>query len=317
MTSKLVPAEDALRVVPDSWLDVTFASTAWDPTLKPREHARLASARVLGANHAWACTDDADRLACCWLASCDWDTAFFGIKMAVLGLEGHVDDEALNTLLPMARAHAAKAGIQHVRTSQRAGAPRVLQGLQRHGFEVRWASVQIACDTRTLRDAVPTPPPGLRFVTATTEHLPELTSASRRVGPYNWPEFDPALPEEARQRYVAQRIENCISTPYASKAIVALWRERPVGLHASAILTHDPSLEVGAPFAYVRETFVAPDAPPRLGAHLIRAALHRLRENVRQVTGRVRLDGRAMLNTALGEGHRIVGDEILLNCTGF
>jgi hypothetical protein len=312
MTYTLQHTSDVLAGVPDSWTTSTFAATAWDPGLKRKEHALVARRRVLKAGKAWTCANPAGRTACAWLTVNAWDTEFFGVRMAVLGLEGNVDGPALDLLLPLVIAHASRESIVHIRTSQRAGAPSTLHALQRHGFHVRWASVQIACDTRTLCAGAPPCPPGLRFTEATDSHLPELLAAARCMAPFNWPEFDPALPGAARRGYLAQRIENCLTTPFANSAIVALWRDRPVGLHASATCTHDDEVNVGRRFAYVRETFVTPDTPPRLGAHLIRASLHALRDQVQLVTGRVRLDGRAMLDAALASGYEIVGDELLL-----
>ena len=212
---------------------------------------------------------------------------------------------------PLVMGHARAQGIQHLRTSQRAGAPERLATLQEHGFAVRWASVQIACDTRLLRpsDALPE---HLTFTTDAAEHLPELLAIARDLPPYNWPEFEPGLPAGARARYVEQRLENCVLTPYADHCLVALWRGRPAGFHASALSAHGGLETIGHPFAYVRETFVAPNAPPFLGHHLLRRALCELRDVARHVTGRVRLDGLAMLNTALGAGYRIAADELLL-----
>ena len=299
--------------VPEAWTSCTFAATAWDPSLKRREHAMLAQARVGRAEQAWSYTSPAGHVTSAWLTLNAWDTEFFGVPMAVLGLEGNVDAVAIDALLPCVIDYASATGVRHIRTSQRAGEPTVLHGLQRHGFHVRWASVQIACDTRALSPNPPPCPPGLRFVEATEDHLPDLLAAARCMAPYNWPELEPTLPDAARKRYLSQRIENCVTTSYANQALVALWRDKPVGLHASATGTHDSLIDVGRPFAYVRETFVTPDTPPRLGAHMIRAALHGLRSEAQIVTGRVRLDGRAMLNTALASGYDIAGDELLLS----
>ncbi|MDP6946968.1 MAG: HIT domain-containing protein [Myxococcota bacterium] len=311
MTGAVGPATDVLQRVPETWLQRAFTATAWDPTLKRSEHAELARRRVLGADHAWAYTAADGQTACAWMSARPWDTEFFGIEMALMGLEGDVHFDAVQALLPMVFEQARRDGVRHLRTPQRAGSPETLHALQSHGFQLRWASVQIACDTRTLAPTRATPPPELRFVDGTPDHLPSLLAAARRVGPYNWPEFDEALAPSKRSHYVAQRIENCLLTPFADQSMVALWRDRPVGLHASATCTHEFAGEIGQigrDFAYVRETFVAPDCPPHIGAHLLRTATRALGETVRYATGRVRLDGLSMLNTSLTSGYRIVGN---------
>ena len=248
-------------------------------------------------------------VTCAWLSRNQWDTAFFGVPMGTLGLEGPLNEDALRLLLPVALEEAAALGLEHLRTSQRAHTPEGIGILQEYGFRVRWSSVQIAYDTRQA-GRPPRHKEPLRFEECGPEHLPALLSLARKLEPYNWLEFERALPQAARDRYLTQRIENCVLTDYADRAVVAIWRDRPIGLHASSTVAH--SCVPGRPFAYVRETFIGPGAPLGLGQQLLRAAVTGLAPDIRVVTGRVRINGHAMLSAALSVGYTIVSDEVLL-----
>ena len=314
MTVSSLSLDDALKMEAQAWRTPLSAASAWDLTLTPQEQATLARERTRRASSAWACVDGQGKLSAAWVQHSSWDSEFFGIKMGVLGLEGRLCAAALSALLERVDKHASEEGYAHLRCAQRAGAPEALNALQRHGFHFRWASLQIVCDTRTISSVAPRRPAGLTFELAQPEHLEALQEAARSIGPYNWPEFDPELPKAGRERYVPTRIRNCVLSDYADHTLVALWRGRPVGFHASAITQHAPGLPVGQPFAYVKETFVSPSAPANLGAHLIRNALFELRPHTQHVTGRVRLDGRSMLNTSLSAGYTtIAGDEVLMS----
>jgi hypothetical protein len=308
-----VEVSDGLRRVLPDWSLLGRAATSWDLTLRPTAHAELSLGRLLRADHHWAIGHEDGRTAGAWLSALPWDTTFFGLPMATVGLEGHQGADTVQRLVPMALQEAAAQGVRHLRVSLRAGDYEALEALQGLDFRVRWVSTQITCDTRRLPQQLAPFPPGLDCVEANTSHLPELEAVSHQIGPYCWPEFDQALPLAARRRYVMQRITNCITTDYADAAIVAIWKGRAVGFHASKVATHPLRAATSQPYAYVRDTFVSPKAPPNVGAHLIRAALHGQIGQAQQVTGRVRLDGRAMINTALGCGYRVTGDEVLLS----
>ncbi|MGB0589491.1 MAG: hypothetical protein ACPGU1_07420 [Myxococcota bacterium] len=313
MTWSAAPLDETLRSALPAWGALGHATTSWDLTLRPTAHAELSLGRLMGGEERWAISHSDGRIAGAWLSSLPWDTSFFGLPMATIGLEGQQCAEAIRILVPKAINAAARLGIQHVRVAQRAGAYEAIEALQALGFRVRWVSTQITCDTRRLPQELAPFPAGLTCVDATPEHLGELAAVSRQIGAYCWPEYDPVLPEQARRAYVMQRITNCITTDYADTAVVALWRGRVVGFHASAVATHALQGSSSSPYAYVRDTFVSPKAPPNVGSHLIRAALHGQIGLAQQVTGRVRLDGRAMINTALDCGYRVTGDEILFS----
>jgi hypothetical protein len=304
--------DDAPLASTANWRALKHTATSWDLTLNPKQHAELAIRRLLKAEHQWAIRHEDGRVAGAWLNPLPWDTEFFGLSMATMGLEGELSSASVRRLVQPALVEVAAEGVRHIRLSLRAGAYAALDTLQDLGFRLRWVSTQITCDTRRLPSELKTFPAGLDCVPAEPRHFAALEAIIRQIGPYNWPEFDPSLPEAARRRYVPQRLKNCLETDYADESLVALWRGQPVGFHASATTTHHELAPEPPPFAYVRDTFVSPTAPPNIGSHLIRAALHSHIGRARQVTGRVRLDGQAMLNTAIACGYLVTGDEVLL-----
>ena len=288
-------------------------ATAWDLTLRPTEHAELSLARFTAAPYRFAAQHQDGRICAMWLSPSPWDAQFFGVPMATLGLEGAQDSGALEVLLPLVIEEATRLGLVHLRISMRTGSHGAIEATQAAGFRVRWVSAQITCDTRRLKGTPNALPDGLECHEAEVSHLAALEGICDQLAPYCWPELDPALPNEAREGYVMERVLNCVTTDYADSAQVLLWRGRVVGFHASKLQRHDLTSAKAPPFAYVRDTFVSPTAPPTTGVHLIRQALLRHVETARQVTGRVRLDGLSMLNAALSNGYSITGDELLLS----
>jgi len=248
-----------------------------------------------------------------WLAPSPWDAQFFGVPMATVGLEGDQDPQAIESLVPIVLEEAIRLGLVHLRISMRTGSHGAVEAMQAAGFRVRWVSAQITCDTRRLAGRASALPEGLECEDASTAHLAPLEEICKQLAPYCWPELDPSLPRTAREAYVMERVLNCVTTDYADSALVLLWKGRVVGFHASKVGSHALTSGAAPPYAYVRDTFVSPTAPPSTGVHLIRQALLRHVGIARQVTGRVRLDGRSMLNAALSNGYSITGDELLLS----
>ncbi len=287
---------------------------AWDRTLCREEQLQIA-ARVTLARASGDVALLAHRTggACgvTVLRATPWDTTHFGLPMAELRpfLVTDDDPEAAAALGRATRAAAAELGYHHVRVAVRAGDHAALAGLQAAGFAVRWVSGEIVCDAAG-RSAPRLPAPA-SVTDARPDDVEALLEIVDTLGPYNWPELDPALPPRARAAYVPTRLRSCVLGDFADLALVLRWRGRVVGFHAGA--TGDHGLVGSARYSFERDTFVAPDAPGGLGRLLLRAAIARhAQANVRFVRGRVRLEASAMLRASEGAGFRLDGCELLL-----
>ena len=239
-----------------------------------------------------------------WVDDLAWDTAFFGVPRAQVGLFAY-EREALAQGVDDLRRLLRARGTGHAHMALDAGRVDTLVALQTGGWRLVWTYLRMTCVLSSPRahpplDAYHKRP--LRLVPARAEHIEALADIAARSGRWAWCEDDEALPAEARSRYTETLIRNALSGACADFAFTLLDGEQVVGADASA-LRH---VEVGARtlrVAYERFSLVdAERRGRRLGSFLMRGVVRLLEGRVDVVTGQVRVHAPHMLRALLGQG---------------
>ncbi len=251
------------------------------------------------------------------IAPLPWDSAHFGRSMATITLfrARSTAPERAPELARAVAGYADSAGFDHVRCVLDARDTAALLALQDQGWRVLWQQVRFVCDTTTV-DPGPFPAGAgaAEVVDSRPEHLAPLLAIAARLPPYNWTELDPSLDEAPRRSYVATRLRNCFEAGFADVGITLLQDGQPVGYNGSALASHPRRDGPPTPFSLERDTFLDPACAGRgYGGLLKRAAIARLRDEVRYVTGKVRLGGIPMLRAVEPDRlFRSFGGELLL-----
>lgn len=310
-----------------AWLSAQVnRQTAWDLSLSREDHGKLlvtAVNDVARSGRGWLARDGNGVAGIATLEPLPWDTDHFGIPMhrlshLLLGGDQVATGRALLTAIVEEAVHQGVAHIQHALDADQGHTP--LSGgealttmalLQAHGFQVRWSALRVI--RHVTAEAVPAGGhPDVQFGVAGPEHLATLSEVTGRLAPYNWLEVDPTLPPAPRRTYVRERLRGCIETDFADLCLVATHRGRALGFNASKLMAHGDAVDSTHRWSYERDTFVAPEAPPGLGAMLVREAVNRLSSRIRYIRGRIRINGVAMLRVVRRSGYDVEGGDFML-----